>query len=49
MPVFVGEPFCCVATGGLAEVIKEESQTIELVDQMLTLDGLRMLWERNCG
>jgi type III pantothenate kinase len=38
-----------IATGGLAEVIQAESETIEIIDQMLTLDGLRMLWERNCG
>src|SRR5258706_11985737 len=45
----IGENARVIATGGLAEVIKEESESIEVVDQMLTLDGLRMLWERNCG
>lgn len=37
-----------IATGGLAERISRESSTIQTVDQMLTLDGLRILWKRNC-
>ena len=36
-----------VATGGLAEVIAKESETINHVDQFLTLDGLRILYEKN--
>ena len=35
------------ATGGLARVIAPESRSIEVVDDHLTLDGLRSLWERN--
>ncbi len=35
-----------IATGGLAELIAAESRTIELVDQLVTLDGLRLLFER---
>lgn len=35
-----------IATGGLAELIQRESRTIELVDQLVTLDGLRLLFER---
>jgi type III pantothenate kinase len=37
----------CVGTGGLAEIIAAETDTIELVNADLTLLGLRMIWERN--
>jgi type III pantothenate kinase len=36
-----------VATGGLAELIAPHSQTIAKVDPELTLQGLRLVWERN--
>jgi type III pantothenate kinase len=36
-----------IATGGLAELIHRESRTIEVVDQLVTLEGLRLLFERN--
>ena len=36
-----------VATGGLAEMIAKNASTIDYVDQMLTLEGLRILYERN--
>jgi type III pantothenate kinase len=36
-----------IATGGLAELIVPHSSTITAVDAELTLQGLRLVWERN--
>lgn len=36
-----------IATGGLAGVFSEHSDLIEVVDQDLTLKGLRLLWLKN--
>ncbi len=36
-----------VATGGLARVIAGESSKIHVIDENLTLDGLRIIYERN--
>ncbi|MGI6296355.1 MAG: type III pantothenate kinase [Armatimonadota bacterium] len=35
-----------VATGGLSDVIAEHSRTIELCDDLLTLEGLRIIYDR---
>jgi len=36
-----------IATGGLAVVVASESKTIDEVDDMLTLEGLRIIFNRN--
>lgn len=36
-----------VATGGLAELISGETKTIQIINSLLTLQGLQMIYERN--
>ena len=38
-----------VATGGMADILAPESKEIEEVDQMLTLEGLRLIYKLNRG
>ncbi len=42
----LGEPRL-LATGGLASVVVPFSETIDEVDDLLTLNGLRLIHERN--
>jgi type III pantothenate kinase len=43
----LGPQMKVVATGGLAEVIAQETDVIQIIAPWLTLDGLRILWDLN--
>jgi type III pantothenate kinase len=43
----LGDPCAVVATGGLARVIASQTHSVDRVDDDLTLQGLRLLYERN--
>lgn len=45
----LGARAAVVATGGLAPVIAPETSRIQHVDPDLTLEGIRLVWERNAG
>jgi len=38
-----------IATGGLGAIIARETASIDIIDEFLTLDGLRMIYEMNRG
>lgn len=40
------EPFV-IATGGLAKLINEESKSIDKIDSILTLTGLKIIYDKN--
>ncbi len=41
-----GDRAICIATGGMAGVLSNETTTIQRVEPDLTLQGLRLIWER---
>ena len=43
----LGKEATVVATGGMAVMIAEESKAIDKLDGLLTLKGLRLIYERN--
>ena len=36
-----------IATGGWAKAVAPECETVNVVDEALTLKGMRMIWEEN--
>jgi type III pantothenate kinase len=44
----LGDATRVIATGGLAQRIASETESIERVEPFLTLEGLRILFEKNC-
>jgi type III pantothenate kinase len=45
----LGEQATFIATGGLAHTIAPHCETIDEVDELLTLRGLQLIYERNSG
>jgi type III pantothenate kinase len=43
----LGKDMKIIATGGLAEIVAKETDVIDIIAPWLTLDGLRVIWERN--
>lgn len=43
----LGEDMKVIATGGLAGIVANETDVIEVISPWLTLDGLKLLWDLN--
>ncbi len=43
----LGPEMKVIATGGLAEIIAQETSVIDIINPWLTLDGLALIWEMN--
>jgi type III pantothenate kinase len=46
-PALAPDDIPCIATGGMADIIASETTSIGTIDRDLTLQGLRIVWERN--
>ncbi len=45
----LGETPLTIATGGFSEIIAKETKCIDVIDKMLTLNGLKYLYDLNCS
>jgi len=45
----LGYPCAVIATGGLATRIAQHTKSVQRVEETLTLQGLRLVYERNCS
>ena len=43
----IGQPMTAIATGGLSTLIDSETDSIDYIDKDLTLEGLKLIYEKN--
>ena len=41
------KPVTVIGTGGMAYIVKDNSDCIDVIDKMLTLEGLLLIYEKN--